>query len=654
MVILAAGTSSAAIASISAAADVCGGCGGNGGGGGGCGRGGGVSCSFNNNTINFYLSNLNHLLSILSSTSTTHDFHTATAGHDPYTGSAIVYGLFLCRGDVAVAVCGVCVAAAAQELLKLCPIEKETIIWYDDCMLRYSNRSLLGILDEQYGAFLYNTANITKKDRFEGLLKSTIKAAAAEASNGEHEKKFGTKEAYFTGFQTLYSLAQCTTDLSSGDCNRCLWDAMDDLYNQRYSARQGARRLLPSCNIGFELYPFYNKTNTWTSSTTNKGKSKISTATTVAIVVPGGVSVLVILIVILGFSFKGKKKYNAEQEENDTERLIYSLQFDLATIEAATSNFSINNKLGQGGFGEVYKGTLANGLEIAVKRLSRGSLQGAKEFKNEVVLVAKLQHRNLVRLVGFCLEGEEKLLVYEFVPNKSLNYFLYDRVPERKEQLDWSRRYKLIRGIARGILYLHEDSHFRIIHCDLKPSNILLDAEMEPKISDFGMARIFGVDQTRGIASRIAGTYGYMSPEYARRGQFSVKSDVYSFGVTAMEIISGKRNNTFYQSGCADAEDLLSYAWELWKDGKSLELIDPALRASSSENEVVKCVQLGLLCVEENPEDRPTMASVLTMLTKHHLKLPIPQKPGFFFQTESDGHSHRSVNEVSISEQNPR
>ncbi|KAH7522649.1 hypothetical protein FEM48_Zijuj07G0161100 [Ziziphus jujuba var. spinosa] len=226
--------------------------------------------AFNNNTINFYLSNLNHLLSILSSTSTTHDFHTATAGHDPYTGSAIVYGLFLCRGDVAVAVCGVCVAAAAQELLKLCPIEKETIIWYDDCMLRYSNRSLLGILDEQYGAFLYNTANITKKDRFEGLLKSTIKAAAAEASNGEHEKKFGTKEAYFTGFQTLYSLAQCTTDLSSGDCNRCLWDAMDDLYNQRYSARQGARRLLPSCNIGFELYPFYNKTNTWTSSTTNK------------------------------------------------------------------------------------------------------------------------------------------------------------------------------------------------------------------------------------------------------------------------------------------------------------------------------------------------------------------------------------------------
>ncbi|KAH7522656.1 cysteine-rich receptor-like protein kinase 25 [Ziziphus jujuba] len=232
--------------------------------------------AFNNNTnnitINFYQSNLYHLLSILSSTSTTHEFHTATAGRDPYTGSAIVYGLFLCRGDVAAAVCGVCVAAAATELVKLCPIEKETIIWYDDCMLRYSNRSLLGILDEQHGAFLYNTEHITEKDRFEGLLNSTMKAAAAEAANGGHEKKFGTKEAYFTGFQTLYSLAQCTPDLSSGDCNRCLWDAVDDLYYQRYSARHGARRLLPSCNVRYELYPFYNKTATWTPPATTKGR----------------------------------------------------------------------------------------------------------------------------------------------------------------------------------------------------------------------------------------------------------------------------------------------------------------------------------------------------------------------------------------------
>ncbi|XP_048332640.1 cysteine-rich receptor-like protein kinase 10 [Ziziphus jujuba] len=175
---------------------------------------------------------------------------------------------------------------------------------------------------------------------------------------------------------------------------------------------------------------------------------------------------------------------------------------------------------------------------------------------------------------------------------------------------------------------------------------------MEPKISDFGVARTFEVDQTRGNTSRIVGTYGYMSPEYAMRGQFSVKSDVYSFGVLAIEIISGKRNNTFYQSG--RAEDLLSYAWELWKEGKSLELIDPVLRESYSEDEVVRCIQLGLLCVEQNPEDRPTMTSVLTMLTRHHLKLPLPQRPGFFIQTESDNHSHQSVNEVSISEQNPR
>ncbi|KAH7522658.1 hypothetical protein FEM48_Zijuj07G0162100 [Ziziphus jujuba var. spinosa] len=225
----------------------------------------------NTTTISVYQSNLNHLLSILSSTSSTHGFHTATAGRDSSTGSAIAYGLFLCRGDKSAAVCGECVATAARELLNLCPIVKENIIWYDECMLRYSNRSLLGILDEQYGTFLYNTENITEKDRFEGLLNATMKAAATVAASGGHEKKFGTKEAYFTGFQTLYSLAQCTPDLSSGDCSRCLSDAMDDLYYKRYNTQQGARRLLPSCNIGFELYPFYNKTNTWTPPTTNKG-----------------------------------------------------------------------------------------------------------------------------------------------------------------------------------------------------------------------------------------------------------------------------------------------------------------------------------------------------------------------------------------------
>ncbi|KAJ9563281.1 hypothetical protein OSB04_008441 [Centaurea solstitialis] len=242
-------------------------------------------------------------------------------------------------------------------------------------------------------------------------------------------------------------------------------------------------------------------------------------------------------------------------EDKDEIVTEQSLQIDFKTIEAATRNFHEDNKVGEGGFGGVYEGVLPNGRKIVVKRLSKGSGQGAQEFKNEVMLLAKLQHRNLVRLLGFCLEAEEKILIYEYVPNKSLDYFLFD--PTKQGQLDWTTRCKIIGGIARGMLYLHEDSRLRIIHRDLKASNILLDEEMNAKISDFGMAGIFCVNQTQARTNRIAGTFGYMSPEYAMHGKFSMQSDVFSFGVLVLEIISGKRNNEFCPVGFSG--DLLCY-----------------------------------------------------------------------------------------------
>uniref|UniRef100_A0A7N0VMV6 Protein kinase domain-containing protein n=1 Tax=Kalanchoe fedtschenkoi TaxID=63787 RepID=A0A7N0VMV6_KALFE len=232
-----------------------------------------------------------------------------------------------------------------------------------------------------------------------------------------------------------------------------------------------------------------------------------------------------------------------------------SLQLDFAAVKFATDDFSESNKLGEGGFGAVYKGTLPDGQEIAVKKLSKNSTQGDQEFKNEVLLLAKLQHKNLVRLVGFCLAGVERLLVYELIPNASLDRFLAEDV--KRAQLNWELRYKIIEGTARGLLYLHQDSSLRIIHRDLKASNILLDAEMNPKISDFGMARLFTLDQTQCKTSRIVGTYGYMAPEYAMRGQFSVKSDVYSFGVLVLELITGQMNNCF--QGGETGEILFSY-----------------------------------------------------------------------------------------------
>ncbi|KAF2297906.1 hypothetical protein GH714_004997 [Hevea brasiliensis] len=208
-------------------------------------------------------------------------------------------------------------------------------------------------------------------------------------------------------------------------------------------------------------------------------------------------------------------------------------------------SFSPANKLGQGGFGVVYKGKLSNGKDVAVKRLSKDSGQGIDEFKNEVLLIAKLQHQNLVKLIGCCIQGEEPMLVYEYMPNKSLDSFLFNET--RRSILDWRKRFDIIVGIARGILYIHQDSRLKIIHRDLKTSNILLDEEMNPKISDFGLARIFKGDQTHEMTNRIVGTFGYMSPEYVVFGKFSTKSDVFSFGIILLEIITGKRNNSFYQ-----------------------------------------------------------------------------------------------------------
>ncbi|XP_019426373.1 PREDICTED: receptor-like serine/threonine-protein kinase SD1-8 [Lupinus angustifolius] len=341
-------------------------------------------------------------------------------------------------------------------------------------------------------------------------------------------------------------------------------------------------------------------------------------------------------------------RYSGERNMDELELPM----FDFNTITMATNNFSETNKLGQGGFGSVYKGRLMEGQEIAVKRLSKTSGQGVDEFKNEVKLIIKLQHRNLVRLSGCCIEKDERLLVYEYMENRSLDSILFDKA--KTSLLDWKIRFNIICGIARGLLYLHHDSRFRIIHRDLKASNILLDKDMNPKISDFGMARMFHTDQTEANTLRVVGTYGYMSPEYAMDGNFSVKSDVFSFGVLVLEIISGKKNKGFYYAN--DELNLLGNVWRKWKEGNALELIDSSIGDSYSPSEALRCIHIGLLCVQERAEDRPKMPSVILMLNSETASMPVPRNPGFSVgrnPTETNSSSSKqdeswSVNQVTV------
>ncbi|CDP04303.1 unnamed protein product [Coffea canephora] len=344
--------------------------------------------------------------------------------------------------------------------------------------------------------------------------------------------------------------------------------------------------------------------------------------------------------------------YNVENmvsKTGDRAKLEELPLYAYETLAKATDNFEQCNELGKGGFGQVYKGKLLDGQEIAVKRLSNTSGQGIEEFMNEVVVISKLQHRNLVRLLGCCAEREEKMLVYEYMANKSLDFHLFDS--DKPSVLDWKKRVTIVDGIGRGLLYLHRDSRLKIIHRDLKASNILLDEELRPKISDFGLARIFGGNEDQANTRRVVGTYGYIAPEYAMEGMFSEKSDVYSFGVLLLEIVTGRRNSNFYYH--ENELSLLGYAWKLWNEKEAVKLIDAAMFVPGIEKEVLRYVHAGLLCVQEFAKDRPDISAVLSMLNSEISNLPLPKLPAYtrrLGSSESDSSSQRvdSINNVTV------
>ncbi|KAF7008155.1 hypothetical protein CFC21_022992 [Triticum aestivum] len=587
-------------------------------------------------------------------------FATAVVGAAPDQVSALA----LCRGDANATACSGCLAMAFQDVQNQCAYDKDAAIYYDPCALYYSsNATSLSSLDNVGRTNRINNQNVTSDPgRFNRQVAALVNATADHAAYNS-TRRYASGEADLGGqFPRVYSWAQCTPDLTPARCRGCLAGLIAGM-PRRFTDRVGGRSLGVRCSYRYETYSFLDGPvmvrlaappssaapapavgPTVPTPGAVAGERKFIVTATVLVIVLPTIAALVIINLLVWLCIwrrMRRPQAGATQPYSSRENMesVESMLIDISTLRAATGGFAESNKLGQGGFGAVYKGTLPDGDEIAVKRLAKSSTQGVGELTNELLLVAKLQHKNLVRLIGVCLEQEERLLVYELVPNRSLDKILFDT--EKRGQLDWGKRYKIISGVARGLQYLHEDSQLKVVHRDLKASNILLDTNMNPKISDFGMARLFGGDQTQGITSRVVGTYGYMAPEYVMRGNYSVKSDVFSFGVMVLEMVTGKKSNDCYTSRLS--EDLLTLVWERWTAGSVSGLIDPCLGDSFSRTDALRCIHIGLLCTQGDPAARPAMSSVVTMLGSDTVSLQAPPKPVFYARRSSATSSSMST-----------
>ncbi|VAI41203.1 unnamed protein product [Triticum turgidum subsp. durum] len=595
----------------------------------------------------------------------------------------IVYGQALCRGDVANAsACESCVATAFGGAQQACPLYKDVVIFYDLCQLRFSNRNFL--LDDDYIVTTYwlQRSRLVGSPAFDGAVGMLVNATADHAV-GDSSRRFGTGEVGFNDRRNpkIYALSQCAPDITPEVCRNCL-NAIIGQLPKWFSRMTGGGIFGVWCNFRYEVYSFFSgrplvelpqivERPPASAPPVIPGgeKRRNSTGKVVAILMPT-IAVMLVIAVVYLFCWRRRRPEEdaflpSQSATSNDIQPIDSLLLDLATLRVATDDFDNSKMLGKGGFGIVYKGVLPDGEEIAVKRLCQTSRQGIGELKSELVLVAKLHHRNLVRLVGVCLEEQEKILVYEYMPKRSLDTILFDY--EQNKELDWGKRFKIINGIARGLQYLHQDSQLKIVHRDLKASNILLDFDYNPKISDFGLAKLFGGDQSEDVTSRIAGTYGYMAPEYAMRGQYSIKSDVFSFGVLVLEVVTGRRNDASHN--IEQDVDLVNLVWEHWNRGNVIELIDPSLCNHPPVDQILKCIHVGLLCVQRKPASRPTMSSVNIMFSSHTVRLPSLSRPPFFIQDISvseswTAHSDAyppgenstvmSSNQVSITELSPR
>ncbi|PRQ40203.1 putative protein kinase RLK-Pelle-DLSV family [Rosa chinensis] len=576
------------------------------------------------------------------------------------TGNTTVYAFGECMRDLSQTDCNLCFAQCKTQILRCLPFQKATRggrLFYDGCYLRYDD---FNFFNQSLSAEDTSVCGVNDFGGNQTVFKANalelVKNLSVEAAKND---------GFFVGSVnrrnvTVYGLAQCWELLNGSACEKCLSDTVTRIGS--CPPKEEGRVLNAGCYLRYSTQKFYNN-NTVTDGGGNGGHNHL------AIILAITSAAFALVLAISAFAFWGRKKFLKKKKEKRQLGALFSivnksqLNYSYEVLENATNYFHDSNKLGQGGSGSVYKGVLSDGKVVAIKRLSFNTRQWVDHFFNEVNLISGIHHKNLVKLLGCSITGPESLLVYEYVPNQSLHD--YFSVKNNLEPLRWELRYKIILGTAEGLAYLHEESKLRIIHRDIKLSNILLDENFMPKIADFGLARLFPEDKTH-ISTAIAGTLGYMAPEYVTRGKLTEKADVYSFGILVIEIISGKRINSF----ASNSVSILQTVWVLYGTGQLCNAVDPVLGGQFINSEASQLLQVGLLCVQASAELRPSMSFVVKMLTDQNLEIPQPTQPPFLnsgsaeysrhnipsgtSNSQPESHTHSSRNSMTQSWIEPR
>ncbi|XP_039162019.1 cysteine-rich receptor-like protein kinase 1 isoform X1 [Eucalyptus grandis] len=529
-----------------------------------------------------------------------------------------VYGLFQCHGDLTETECRLCFTESWIRIARCLPNFGR--LYLDGCFVRYSSYDFYNETVDPTHDMLKCSSNLTVpaervaefSDRVDRVLRNVSTSAV-------QNKGFAVAgEDGIGGVAGVYALAQCWSTLDAGGCRVCLENATSRA--RSCAPREEARAMNAGCFLRYSTTRFYDVPHSGGSSMVRITIAITSSATVVT------------LLVLIG-AYIGYKKYSKKKQmQNNLMQLRaskskFSLYFKYKTLEKATNFFDDSRKLGQGGGGSVYKGILPDGKVVAVKRLVFNTCQWVDDFFNEVNLISGIRHKNLMRVLGCSIEGPESLLVYEYLPKRSLDLVLFESivaVNNATPVLTWEERLHIIIGTAEGLAYLHGGCGVKIIHRDIKTSNILLDENLTAKISDFGLARCIALDKSH-LSTGIAGTFGYMAPEYLMRGQLTEKADVYAFGVLVLEILSGRKNSVYTRG----SSSILQSVWKHYKSNNLAACIDPALQGKFPILEASNVLQISLLCTQACMELRPPMSRVVEMLHDKNCVLPQPSQPPF-------------------------